>query len=212
MTVIVVPVRNEEKDLKQFLEGLPSTAHVIAVDGGSTDRSREIAWNTDLVHCLDSQGSTYGDAVLTGMREALQVQGVSTIVVMDVGSHSYSDIEPWLPMGGTDLLAGKRLHEKKPFVRRVLSMMAQALCRTVVSDPSNGFRAYKPWVAQEIVDKYQRTYIPSYAFNMAIALDPSAVHGRWRVREFPINYKAGKSGLNFKEACKVALWRIGWYR
>ena len=40
---IVVPVKNEEKNLPECLENLHGFRHVVIVDSGSTDRTLEIA-------------------------------------------------------------------------------------------------------------------------------------------------------------------------
>lgn len=173
-------------------------------------------------HRLWSRGPTYGDAVLTGMALALrQAERLSkdyirvVIVVMDVG-HDINDILPILKHDAThdafDIICGERnlRTEEAPLLRKMLSKLARILCKrrsnTPIADVTNGFRAYKPSTAQAIFDTYCMNKVPSYGFNMMVAMHPSITKGKWKLGQFYMKASVGKTHLNFKEVVKVAKW------
>jgi glycosyltransferase involved in cell wall biosynthesis len=221
MDVVVIPFRNEEKNIPLTLENIPSIYPIIMVDGAgdkaSIDKSRYVAQSSHpMVAIVEQVGEGYGGAVLTGIKFALKmnVKPSDYIIVMDVQSHNFREMLVALHnyKGEADVIAGNRKVQHKSIFRKCLSKLARIFCLSPIHDSSSGFRAYKKHAAQSIVDRYTGRRIPSYAFNMAIALHPKIMDKTWCVKEFSMTYVGGKTGLNWKEIWKVFIWRIGCYR
>lgn len=203
--IVVIPTLNEGRTIVQTLSQLHRET-VIVVDGGSTD---------DTVTKAKAEGSEvlkyrpgYGDQIIAGLKLAL-ARGAEQIVVMDAESHTFAEIEPHLSES-FDILAGVRVREEKPLLRKVISGVGRFVARVCIGspiqDPSNGFRGYSRKAAQSIIDEYEDVEIPAYAFNYAIAMHPRLLEGVWRVRHFDMTYNGGQSGLNGKKLWKAALW------
>lgn len=200
--IVVIPAKNEEATIAGSIVQVPYP--IIVVDGHSSDRTREVACNSGAL-VVTSRGRNYGDAVLSGLRQAVEM-GAEEVVVMDAESHQFSDIQPYLD-GDWHILAGKRTKEDKPGIRRAISRLGRFVSKVMIgspiADPSNGFRAYKKQVVLDYLKQWEYQDVPSYAFNFALAM--SAYKGA-RIQEFPMSYVGGKTGMTKKELFKAGVW------
>lgn len=109
---VVIPARDEEAAIGRVIDELPRelVSEVIVVDGGSTDRTREVAAARGARVILDPRRG-YGRACLTGLE---QIDAAADVVVfLDA---DYSDRPAELPRllapiteGRADLVLGSRL-------------------------------------------------------------------------------------------------------
>ena len=150
VTVLICAL-NEEESIPHVLPKVPQWVdEVLVVDGGSTDRTVEIARQLRPdIRILHQSGKGKGDAIKYGVRES----GGDIIVTLDADGATDPDdiwrfIEPLL--GGFDLVKGSRLMRGRPsnmlFHRwvgnKVLAWTFNALHRTRYTDVCSGYSAF----------------------------------------------------------------------
>lgn len=193
--IIIIPTLNEEKTIASTLAQVKKE-DVVVVDGFSTDNTRYIA-NQLGVKVIERKEITYTCGILDGLGWALE-KGYDQMVVMDAESHLFSDIYPFLNKKGV-ILAGARHQEEKSLIRHIISGIGKRYLQKrfpkLIKDPSNGFRAYTRDFAGHLMKFPSLRKAPSYAFNCAVAVHMT----EWKVEEFPMSYREGRSFLTFKE-------------
>jgi dolichol-phosphate mannosyltransferase len=163
---VVIPMFNEEAGADEcveavlpVLEGLKREARLIAVDDGSSDRTREVleqlARGRDhLVVEAHERNRGYGAALRTGA-EAARRLGLDWVLFMDSDlTNPPGDIPCFAELidGPVDYVKASRFEpggsmSDVPPRRRVLSVAANRVSRGAagrgISDPTNGFRAIR---------------------------------------------------------------------
>lgn len=152
---LVIPARNEEKNLCEVIErSLPYCDELLVVDGHSTDRTREIAESYGLRVVLDNKKGK-GDAIRVGAEAATH----NIVVFMDADcSHDPADVphltEP-IKQGEADLVIGSRgrggSDELHGDIEKLLRMVGSDLIliginlrwKQKLTDSQNGFRAIR---------------------------------------------------------------------
>lgn len=200
MNAVVIPALNEQSSIEATLAQIPRNYFVIVVIGlGNADDTPLIARQMG-AKVLESEGETYGETVMTGLKEAKDCENV---IVMDCESHRFAEVEPYI--GQADVVAGRRRKSHQNIWRRFISFMAMGLVAVSIEDVSNGFRCYSKKAVEVILS--QESYlknVPSYCFNIEVA---RLLQARKTV-EFPMEYTDGKSGLTKKELWKVVRWYL----
>lgn len=193
---IVIPALNEENSIVETLLQVKGE-NVIVVDGDSTDKTVELAKNQGVdVIKMDTRG--YGIQILAGFKRAIDLDA-DQIVVMDCESHTYADIVPYLRNMGV-IIAGKRITEKKSYIRKVISRlgrryMISSYPDVKIKDISNGFRAYPKSFIKFLLSLKQIDRVPSYAFNAVLAIYSTD----WPVIEFEMSYTQGHTYLSINK-------------
>lgn len=198
---IVLPVYNEEKNLRTIVEeirgcGIPWD--IIAVDDGSTDSSREVLESLPVTVISHSLNLGYGAAVQTGLRHAVS-RGYETVVLMDAdGQHIPSEIPSLLPAldGGADIVIGSRFLGKPsdyriPLLRRTgivfFSMLARLLGGTKIYDVTSGFQAMRRDVARFLAEEYPVDF-PDAEVIISLGLR------KFRIAEVPARFRRREHG------------------
>jgi len=139
MLAVVIPVYNEEANLKGLLEdwepifrNLAIPYRLIFVNDGSTDGSadvlRQIQEDNHSVIVVTQPNSGHGAATLRGYRMALEATWIFQIDgdhQLDPGAFS----ELWTNRGQYDLLLAERRDKNATLPRRLLSMLTATLVR-----------------------------------------------------------------------------------
>jgi glycosyltransferase involved in cell wall biosynthesis len=198
---IVIPVYNEEKNLRAIVEEIRDSGilwDIIAVDDGSTDRSREMLESLPVTVIPHSVNLGYGAAVQTGLRHAVS-EGYETVVLMDAdGQHMPSEIPNLLPAldRGADIVIGSRFLGKSfdyriPFLRRIgivfFSMLARILGGTRIFDVTSGFQAMRRDVAQFLAEEYPVDF-PDAEVIISLGLK------KFRIIEVPTKFRRREHG------------------
>lgn len=144
---VIVPVYNEEKNIRDFLGELTKEAkNIIVVDDGSTDGTYAIAkkFSVRVIRHRNNRGKS--QAIITGLRAAR-----SEAVVLIDGDNQLSP--KYIPafvkeLERCDLVIGNRFLAgvKFPFTRFVANMLIVKLVSLKipeVGDPLNGLRALR---------------------------------------------------------------------
>jgi glycosyltransferase involved in cell wall biosynthesis len=212
--VIVIPVYNEEKNLRAIVEeihgnGIP--LDIIAVDDGSTDRSRELLESLQVTVISHPLNLGYGAAVQTGLRHAVS-KGYKTVVLMDAdGQHMPSEIPNLLTAldKGADIVIGSRFlgeHSdyQVPFLRRIgivfFSVLAKMLSGTKICDVTSGFQAMQRNVAQFLAEEYPVDF-PDAEVIISLGLR------KFRIVEVPARFRKREHGSSMYSS----FWRAIYY-
>jgi putative flippase GtrA len=200
---IVVPVHNEQADLRASVERLhsylatefPFTFRVTVADNASTDRTWEIA--EDLAAELPGVHATHLEAKGRG-RALAQVWGTSDAAVlayMDVDLST--DLAALLPLvaplvsGHSDVAIGTRLARtsrvvrgpKRELISRAYNLLLHATLRTRFSDAQCGFKAIRADRARELLPVVEDT---AWFFDTELLV--LAERAGLRIHEVPVDW------------------------
>ncbi len=217
---IILPTLNEEKGLASTLEELPLNnlllagflTRVLVVDGGSTDRTVEVA-RAHRATVLRQTGRGKGDAVRQGVEAAL-ADGADYVTVLDADySYAADTLLPTFSLlaAGTDLVIGVRRPLQEPddnvrsAVHRVgdalLSMAAARLSRVPFLDICSGL-----WGVR--ADAISRVRLESTGFEIEAELFLKMARQGFRVSQVPVTYRprVGVAKLNaFQDGSRILL-------
>jgi len=208
---IVIPTKNEEKNLKSIITGCKKYSDdVIVIDGHSTDKTREIASGIGARVYLDNKKGK-GDGIRVGISKARN----EIIVFIDAdGSHDPDDIpklaKPILE-GKADHVTGSRMRGGSDELHGDINKFTRMVGSDIVTlginyrfgvdltDSQNGFRAIKRDVALALDLKEDITTIEQ---EMII----KTLKKGYRMAEVPTHEYARKYGDSHIAAGKV------WFR
>ena len=214
-TYVVVPAYNEEHTIGKVLDSLLmyfKPEHIIVVNDGSRDKTREIAKNKGVRVLTHLVNRGLGGALGTGIRYAL-LKGAELIITFDAdGQHLIEDaLRVMKPVaeGKADLAIGSRLKgdvSQMPFIKRfgnfILDAITAVFAGRYVSDSQSGLRCFNKECASKI-----RITCDRYAVSSEIIIEASK--NKCRIVEVPIRAiyteYAMKKGTNVFEGIKIAL-------
>ncbi|MCS7130785.1 MAG: S-layer glycoprotein N-glycosyltransferase AglJ [Archaeoglobaceae archaeon] len=195
---VVVPTLNEEKGIGGVVRDFKNLGYeVLVVDGGSRDRTREIAEKNGARVIIQS-GKGKGQAIA----EAFSALDSDVIVLVDGdGSYPAEEVHKVLEPIEKDLadhVIGNRFHsyEKGAFTRlnllgnKILNFFFRFAYGISLSDVLSGYRALKREV-------YKNVEIKKSGFEVEVELTVETLAKGFRVSEVPISYRKreGKTKL-----------------
>ncbi|MEM1552824.1 MAG: glycosyltransferase family 2 protein [Candidatus Bathyarchaeia archaeon] len=202
---IVIPVLNEEKGLQRVLDEIPREeleeigykCEIIVVDGGSTDRTREIAYKKGVKVVIEPRRG-YGRAYKTGFMHA----SGDIIVTLD-GDYSYPaylipKLVKMLETYRLDFISTNRMkkftHKSFPWLHlvgnKILTYITRLMFRVNINDSQSGMWVFR----KSILDK-----IDFLADGMAFSEEIKVFAFRlFKAAEIPVPYRKriGKQKLN----------------
>jgi dolichol-phosphate mannosyltransferase len=227
----VIPTYNESENIRSLITGIMENLtgyyiHIIIVDDGSTDGTREAVPPLDVGFDIEviNRGRRigFGSALSEGLKTAL-AHKQSLVVTIDADlSHDPGEIPNLLVKSGPGVVVlGSRYIEGGScegfnFPRRIASRAANWLVvRLVVngiSDCTSGFRCYSPDVIEAILPR-----LNSIGYDIQVE---SLFHARrlgYTVVETPIRFRkrlGGKSKLGLIEILRFVklLYRLKFYQ
>ncbi len=197
--VIVMPALDEEGGIGLVIDKINAQLRgyrfeVLVVDGGSRDRTVELA--TLKGACVIPQrGNGYGDALQSGFNYACDEMNADIVIMMDAdGTYQAEDIPALLrPIVAekAELVIGNRLAGLKQgsmtmtnrIGNAVLSLFAKWAIRVNVSDTQSGFRAL-------LADSWRRLDMKATGMPFAIEMIAEAREVDCKIVEVPISYYA----------------------
>jgi dolichol-phosphate mannosyltransferase len=207
---IVIPVYNEEDVIGSLLDEVRSFANswqddyeLLLIDDGSSDRTPLIArdrfanWSQARLIRL-SRNCGQAAALYHGMKCA---RGDVVILMDGDGQNDPRDIPKLLaPLDQFDMVVGIRVNRRDSFVRRKMSLLANAIRGRIlkdgVTDSGCGIKAFHRRVIEAFVPI--RTL---YSFMPALAISAG-----FSLRQVPVNHRARKGGKS-KYGVRQFLWR-----
>ena len=207
MKVVVIPVFNEEKSIFDIINKVFNHCDkIIVVNDCSTDGSKEILEsinNDNLIIVTNEKNLGIGGATKVGIKKALEI-GAEIIIKFDGdGQHSSNDIPEFINLienENYDFIKGNRFKSsisQMPAVKILGNLISTNLQKIVtgnfsVSDPNNGFIAFKASIFDRIQFKYLRN---DYFFENSLLLN--LVVFKFKISEVPIKtiYGEEKSSI-----------------
>ena len=207
MKVVVIPVFNEEKSIFDIINKVFNHCDkIIVVNDCSTDGSKEILEsinNDNLIIVTNEKNLGIGGATKVGIEKALEI-GAEIIIKFDGdGQHSSNDIPEFINLienENYDFIKGNRFKSsisQMPAVKILGNLISTNLQKIVtgnfsVSDPNNGFIAFKASIFDRIQFKYLRN---DYFFENSLLLN--LVIFKFKISEVPIKtiYGEEKSSI-----------------
>jgi glycosyltransferase involved in cell wall biosynthesis len=202
---IVVPVRNEERDLARSIrrlaaylrESFPCSARVTIADNGSTDQTWAVAQTLARELGHDMARAVHLDQPGRGraLHATWSASDASVLAYMDVDLST--DLNALLPLvaplvsGHSDIAIGTRLHPgsrvtrgpKRELISRCYNLLLHATLKTGFSDAQCGFKAIRAEAARELLPLVQDT---SWFFDTELLV--LAERAGLRIHEVPVDW------------------------
>lgn len=191
---VVLPVYNEEQNLKVLLPSLKGTLEkcvntfeMIVVDAGSEDHSPAVSKEYGaLVFSQKRKG--FGFAI----KQGIDISKGKFIVTMDAdNSHDPVFVQELIEAGkGADLVIGSRFIQKAAYLtsfhRKVSSFLLNRILKTMlalpIKDSTSGFRIYSKKSLENI-------NVESPGFDVQLELLMKILVSGGRIKEIPMTYK-----------------------
>ena len=207
MIVVIIPVFNEEKNISYVIDSvLTYCDKIIVVNDASTDSTQNILEqyiNEKLVIIKNPKNLGIGGATKIGITKALELNAEYIIKFDGDGQHSSQDIPKfinYLKRENFDYVKGNRFKSSisdMPFVKLLGNLISTNLQKIVtgnfrISDPNNGFIAFKANIFEKINLKYLRN---DYFFENSFLLN--LIVYKFKIAEHPIKtiYASEKSSI-----------------
>ena len=204
---VVIPTLNEEQAIGKVIEELKACgwSDILVVDGGSTDRTREVAESLG-ARVILQEGKGKADAVRTALKH------VSTpyLVVMD-GDYTYpgyhvGELIREAEKKGLDEVIGARARgrENIPLVNRfgnwVITKAFNLLFATHLTDVCSGMYLVRTEVAREVG-------FEAKGFSVEVEIAAHVASTTRRIGEIPIEYRPriGKPKLGKRHGFRIML-------
>ena len=211
--LVVIPAYNEEacvaQVVKEVADALPD-AHVVVVDDGSTDRTREVARDAgaDVISLPYNLG--VGGALRAGFRYAVRFDYPVAVQVDADGQHNPSDIPRLLAaLDDADLVIGARFagvgeYEVRGARKVAMRLLARSLSRRAkvpLTDTTSGFRAFGRPTIETFARDYPAEYLGDTVEAIAIAARAGLV-----VTQVPVTMRPRLSGRPSHRSLKSAVY------
>ncbi len=188
---IVIPTLNEEKGIGSVIEGFKKLGYndILVIDGGSKDRTREIAEEKGARVVIQS-GKGKGQAVA----EAFELVDSDVVVLIDGdGSYLPEEVEKLLEpirRGVADHVVGNRFanYESGAFTKmnllgnKILNFFFRLAYGIELHDILSGYRAL-------IKDVYKNIDLKMPGFEIETELTVETIAKGFRIMEVPITYR-----------------------
>ena len=203
--VVVIPALNEEAGigwvldrLHETLKKLSKTYHIVVVDGGSQDKTVEIARSKE-AEVIFQEGKGYGDAYIQGFSYAIKKYKPKIIVMLDAdGTYDPAEIPHLIKpieQDQADMVVGNRFKRLQQGAmatinkvgNELLSWLARLMIGINIQDTQSGYRA----MTRELLETIPLTH---KGMPFATELIVEAYAYGYRIKEQPITYRPRLGG------------------
>ena len=215
--LVIVPALNEEMTVGAIIRGIreqTSSADILVVNDGSTDRTAEIASSQQGIFLINHPFNLgYGAALQTGFRFAVK-KGYEYAFTMDAdGQHvptSMSILVAAMKKQNADVVIGSRFigsGYKIGFVRRtgmrLFSLIAKTYTGIDITDPTSGFQLLNRRVFSYLANEN------SYPLDYPDANIIMALHRRkFKIVEAPVTMRESMSGKSMHSGVSPVFYVI----
>ena len=215
--LVIVPALNEEMTVGDIIRGIRdqiSSADVLVVNDGSTDRTAEIASSQQDIFLINHPFNLgYGAALQTGFRFAVK-KGYDYVFTMDAdGQHvptSLSGLAAAMEESKADVVIGSRFlgdGYDVGFARRagmrLFSLIARTYTGIDITDPTSGFQLLNRRVFSYLAN--ESNYPLDYPdVNIILALH----RRKFRIVEAPVAMRESMSGKSMHSGVSPVFYVI----
>ncbi len=207
---IIIPALNEEKNVEKIIPliresiyPIVSSAEIIVVDGGSSDKTRDVAASLG-ARVIVQKSRGYGGALSEGFASA----SGKYILTMDADlSHSPTFFtEMWDAIKNAEVVIASRYipggRATMPLFRKLLSRILNIFFTRGLSFPlkdiSSGFRLYK-------TDLLKQMHLQSADFDVLEEIIIKIYSEGYKIREIPFHYSPRSWGKSNAKLLKFAI-------
>jgi glycosyltransferase involved in cell wall biosynthesis len=159
--LIIIPAYNEEKSIENLLKELKKNfKNILVIDDGSTDKTKEIVQNEEVILISHKINKGKGEALKTGFKYAIEKNFPAVITMDGDGQHLPEEalkfVEKYKKNKKTGILIGKRdiFSRDMPLIRKItnisMSILISILSFQWIPDTQCGFRLIKTDVIKRI--------------------------------------------------------------
>lgn len=159
--LIIIPAYNEEKSIENLLKELKKNfKNILVIDDGSTDKTKEIVQNEEVILISHKINKGKGEALKTGFKYAIEKNFPAVITMDGDGQHLPEEAlkfaEKYKKNKKTGILIGKRdiFSRDMPLIRKItnisMSILISILSFQWIPDTQCGFRLIKTDVIKRI--------------------------------------------------------------
>jgi len=206
----VLPAYNEEESLPNLLDRISELksshnlkVNVIVVNDGSSDKTEEVtkksANNLDLTIVNHEKNMGLGQAVQTGIKEALSQAGINDVIIImdadDTHDVTLMDVMVSKIQNGADIVIASRFvdggnDKSAPPFRRLLSRGASVVFKTLlpldkINDFTSGYRAYRVSLLNKASVNWGETMVLEQGFACMVELLLKLRHWNPKIVEIP---------------------------
>lgn len=219
MIAAIIPTLNEEKSIEEVINSFPDSyrehnIEIYVIDGGSTDKTREIAKEAGAEVIKQRLGGGKGD----GVREAFDKITADIYLMID-GDQTYDPgevgklLDPILDEGAEQVIGWRKHREEGAIPKlnllgnRIFNLITRVSTGKGIHDMLSGYRAFTH-------ESLKHTGMTSPGFGIETEMTFSALENNIPIEEVPITYKKrkGKSKLHpVKDGwriIKTIIWSI----
>lgn len=202
-TLVIVPVLNEEKTLRDVLRGIRTSlprADILVVNDGSTDSTASIAREEGVLILDHPYNMGIGATLQTGYLYALRNHYGIAVQIDGDGQHNPEFlpllIKPILE-GHSNLVIGSRYLSDGGFKstlprklgKQFFTSLIRIFCGKKITDPTSGYRA----MDRQVIELFSQEYPSDYPEIEALIL---AMKKGLRVEEIPTRMRHRQGGTS----------------
>lgn len=209
---IIIPAYNEVESLLTVLHEIPEKIldHKISklvIDDGSFDDTYKVAINNN-AYCLRHETNLgQGSAIITGINFLLPFSPKAIVTFDADGQHNIRDMERLIKpiiLGECDMTVGSRFMGNQEYVNterlvgiHFFTKLINFLCKSNISDCTNGFRVFNPKIFSKIQFKEKRYSAPEIIMKVSL--------NGFKLKNVPVILKQRTAGKTKKPRLGFAL-------
>ncbi len=209
----IIPAYNEQEKIGDIIQGaLKLVDHVIVVDDGSIDSTKEIAESTGAEVVSHKKNRGLGVAIRTGYLRALELDFDIIVQLDSDGQYDPSEIpkviEP-IVNNEADMVLGSRLDNLmydmpkiKLFGNKAFTKVLRYLTKEDVKDGQTGFRAMR----REVLE----TALPHSKFSYTQEMIIRVAKEGWRIKSVPVHFYKRYDGESRLFGSSISFAFRGW--
>jgi len=222
--LIVLPVYNEEKNLKEVIEEVKlnidkNITDILAIDDGSTDKSSEILREIKEIKIIKHENNLgYGATLIEGFNYAIEKNYKYVITIDCDRQHQPKDIKKFfneIKNSDYDIISGSRYLDFNPNkilyvppdrykINKKITEKLNRITNYNLTDSFCGFKAYK-------VSALKRLKLNEKGYGMPIQLWVEAFKNKLKVKEIAVELIYLDFTKNFNNNFKSILERYRYY-
>ena len=212
--IVITGGYNEEGKIGRVINKIPSYVdEIVAIDDGSTDKTKEEIKKTKATLLVNGRNIGAGFVLRRGMNYAIEKNYDIVVIVAGDNQDNPKEIKRLIApiFDGYDVVQGSRYLngiKKIPLFRKVTTKLFSLFFKFIIgyllTDASNGFRAYKVSFLKEI--DFSAEWLNKYELEPYMLIQ--AIKKEYKIKEVPVSKYYNKKDGYSKMKPVIDWWRI----